>query len=197
MTDLPQLHQDDRNVLTTPFSVPWLRSLRRALGSINGRPVLMAGFSVSQDQRAAIRREIARLTSWLSPGPGDHRDKAVALAQILAAFSVQAQSAAPARERMEAYFAALGGVPAWAVDSARRRIMEGRTEMRAFAPTPPELAAMCREDVARVESEVTDLQRILDAKTGIPDREPGERTRVEDGFKRLRGDLVIERAAPQ
>lgn len=176
---------------TTPFSEPWLAKLRNAVGMANGRPILMSGCSIAELERARITGLIARHKARLEPGHNDRKAIAVVLAKLLAAFPAQAQSEAPAAQRVDAYFEALHGIPAWAVDEARKCIITGMAAECAgsFAPTPPQLAAVCRRMLAQDTKIIADLERILAAASehGPSD---AERERVSSGFDRLKADLL-------
>lgn len=161
------------------------------MGEVNGRPILMSGCSVTERERSRIIALIARHKTKLSPGHEDRRAIAVILAKLLAAFPAQSQSEAPAAQRVDAYFEALGGVPAWAVDEARKYIITGMAAecTGSFAPTPPQLATVCRRMMAHDREIVMDLERILLAAS---EHEPSvdERERVSTGFDRLKADLA-------
>jgi hypothetical protein len=193
MTSLPQ-RNDAKTCPTTPFSAPWLDRLRKALGEIEGRPVLMSGHAVTEAQRAEISREIGRLRSHISPSSGDRREKAVVLAKLFAAFHAQLQSDVPADVRMAAYFEALRDAPTWAVEAARVAIIDGKTALSpTFAPTPPELAGVVRLVMQPARKDLSDLEKIAAARSIEAARSDEERRRVEGGFERLRADLVTPR----
>ena len=124
---------------TTPFSEPWLGALRNAIGTINGKPTLMSGWSITDDERSRIAGLIKHHKARMTPQVGDHRLIAVTLAKLMAAFPAQSQSEGPAEQRVEAYFEALGGMPAWAAEEARKAVISGQALecSTAWAPTPP------------------------------------------------------------
>lgn len=189
MTGLPKA-QEQPISLTTPFSAPWLRSLRSALGSENGRPVLMGRMRLADYQTRHIAAEINRLRGLLSPS-SDRTGMAVELARLLAAFPSQQQSDTPAELRMAAYFEALEGVPAWAVGEARARILRGEVVLdHRFCPTPPELANVVRIVLRPLRADLDDLRKIQAAATGDHTPTEAEKRRVSEGFQRLRADLT-------
>ena len=83
------------------------------------------------------------------------------LAKLFAAFPAQTQNDGATRLRMEAYFEAIGDLPAWAIAEARRRIIRGETllDLR-FAPSPPQLSVIARAVVTPYRMALADLERI-------------------------------------
>ncbi len=184
---------------TTPFSEPWLARVRNAIGTVNGRPTLMTGFSISQSERTRIEGMIKQRRDRVATGRDDRKAIIVTLGKLLAAFPTQAQSDGSAEQRVEAYLEALGGIPAWAVDEARKLIITGMAAECAgsWAPTPPQLVAVCRRILKPDMDIIRDLERVLDAADNTePDK--GERERVIDGFAGLRNKLAAsnERGKP-
>ncbi len=186
---LPQLSSPpSENFPTIPFSVPWLRSLRTALGREGNRPVLMCGLPLPDWQISHIEDQIRHLQDRLIPSI-DRREIAVELAKLLACFPSQAQSDSPANLRMEGYFEALSGVPAWAVAEARGRILRAEITLgHNFCPTPPELARAVKLVVQPVRADLDSLRRILAAATS-QDVTVAERDRVAAGWRKLKVDL--------
>src|SRR3990167_4482687 len=165
MTALPATQNEAANLPTTPFSEPWLSTLRKGLGTVEGRPCLMTGFSISEAEKRRLRAMIAQLQARISPPPGNSRLLAVSLAKLFAAFPAQAQSDAPVEQRMEAYFEALHDVPAWAVEDARYAIVRGNVDLNdTWAPTPPQLAKIARERMKSAQADLSDLILIEQAK---------------------------------
>ncbi len=114
------------------------------------------------------------------------------LARLLACFPSQAQSDTPADLRMEGYFEALSGVPAWAVAEARGRILRGEVTLgHGFCPTPPELARIVQLVLRPMRVDLDDLRKIL-AAANPQEPTPQERRRVVEGFQKLRADLVTQ-----
>jgi hypothetical protein len=160
------------------------------VGETNGKPVLMSGIRPTPQQARAIQGHLASLRSRLVSGPQDRQAVAVELAKLLAAFPAQEQSDMPANLRMEAYFEALHGVPAWAIGEARARVLRGETalDMR-FAPTPPQLAAVAK---TLLEPHRRDLARLeIIARAAGEDAEPtdDEKARVTSKFDALRKEM--------
>ncbi len=184
-----QLQRTAQTSLTTPFSEPWLLSLWNATGEVNGRPTLMSGMMVSERQKREMRSHTTRLQSRLSCGATNRQEIAIELAKLFAAFPAQGQSDSPAELRMAAYFEALTGVPSWAVQEARGRVFRGETKLNtSFAPTPPQLAEVCRAILDPLRADLRRLQIITDADEN---REPSaeEKQRVVNGFAKLKADL--------
>lgn len=150
----------------------------------------MSGFTITPDQRRALETWMTTLKSRLRCGATDTRDKAVELAKLTTAFPTQGQDATSSELRIEGYFEALSGLPAWAVADARGRIIRGETMLDArFAPTPPQLADIVRKIVQPLERDLRDLADI--ARADIEFKEPtnAEHQRVKDGFEKLKFDL--------
>lgn len=192
MTSLPQVQNQPKPVSRmTPFSVPWLVSLRNALGTVNGRPALMAGLSPTEFQRQHITAEISRLQGLLSPS--GRQSMATELARLMTAFPATSadQSDVPADLRAQAYFEALDGIPAWAIAEARGVIFRGEAPNVSprFAPTPPEFRRVCEAVLRPIRGDLSMLLAIRDA---IDKREPTieERERVSRGLDDLVAELV-------
>jgi len=115
---------------------------------------------------------------------------AVELARMLAAYPAQKTDDVSAELRMEAYFEALAGVPAWIVAEARLACLrgEGGCDPR-FAPTPSQLSGICRDRLRRMADEMAELIRIAEAQPTWEEPSAEERKRVADGFKALRASL--------
>lgn len=181
--------------LTTPFSAPWLRSLRTALGDENGKPILMMGFQFGERQRRHILAEIRRLETLLSPSRDNREQIAIELARCFAAFPTQGQSDVPAELRTESYFEALGDLPAWSISEARARIFRGEAALdQRFMPTAPDLRKVALTIVRPLRNDLDDLVRLRDAtQFATPSTE--ERKRVADGLESLAVELGAKRRA--
>ncbi|PVE25411.1 hypothetical protein DC522_05820 [Microvirga sp. KLBC 81] len=96
---------------------------------------------------------------------------------------------ASAEMNVKLFVAALSVFPAWAVSEACRRVLEGRAGINtAFAPTPPQMAELCREIVSPFLEERAKITALLTAKVyTLPTDE--ERQRVADGLAALLEDL--------
>lgn len=115
---------------------------------------------------------------------------AVELAKLLAAFPAQEQSASPVALRMEAYFDALFGIPAWAVEQARLKVIrrEVATLNPTFAPTPPEFGEIARNIVAPLRADLNRMEEIAQATANL-EPTPEERERIVTGFDNLKAEL--------
>lgn len=132
----------------------------------------------------------AQLQARLTPGPDNAKALAVILAKLFAAFPAQAQSDTPTEQRVDAYFEALGDVPAWAVEAVARAILRGETETDGrFMPTPPQLGALAREQLRSTHADLATVQRIMAAKPIGAETSAAERERVKEGFKRFQREL--------
>lgn len=178
---------------TTPFSEPWLGALRNAIGTINGKPTLMSGWSITAEERSRIAGLIRHHRARMTPEVGDRRQIAVTLAKLLAAFPAQSQSEGPTEQRVEAYFEALGAVPAWAAEEARKAVLRGQAPecSTAWAPTPAQFAGVCQRMLEHDRRIVGDLTRIEEAEQ-IDGPAPDERERVIFRMAELREKLAVE-----
>lgn len=185
---------DQTDALNPPsrgFSEDWLRSLRRGLGSENGRPILMAGFRINPGQAKLVQHNRLTLARRLTGEPDERPLIAAEIARLVSAFPSQdAGAALGGALNAEAYVEALGDMPAWAVRLAREDIFAGRTKFgRPFGPTPVEFGDMVRAILAPYRNDLNDLLAI---ETAVREREPStdERQRVAAGFDKLRGDVA-------
>ena len=185
-----ELTEDDR---TTSFSAPWLASLRNALIGIGSGWMLPRAKMPTATERSAIRNRINALTSRLNSGASNDRALAVEISRLVAAFPAQGQSAAPAELRMEAYFEALDGIPAWTIGAARVAALRGEAGCDPrFAPTPPQLALIARERLQRIRDELAVLRRIDSAVPDGDEPTEEERRRVEEGFSGFLVELGVK-----
>lgn len=198
MTSLPAPQSPTGKPLPTkPFSDPLLASLRNAVGWAAGRPILMSGFTITPDQRRRLEAWMTTLKSRLRCDATDTRDKAVELAKLTTAFPMQGQDATSSELRIEGYFEALAGLPAWAVAEARARIIRGETMLDArFAPTPPQLADIVRMVVKPLECDLRDLADIARADIEFKEPTKPEHDRVMNGFEKLKFDLAKSSSPP-
>lgn len=128
--------------------------------------MMMAGCSITELDRRRLDALVADTRRSLIPQPGDRRGLSVVLAKMLAAFPAQSASAAPAAQRVEAYFEALSDVPLQFVDEARQAVVKGRAPEHsgAWAPTPPQFAAICRRMMEDERANLRRVERLLAAK---------------------------------
>lgn len=196
MTSLPQVQNQPKPANhMTPFSAPWLASLRRAMGTESGRPVLMGGMVPTEPQRRQIAAEISRLQGLLSPS--GRATMAEELGRLTTAFPpIDGQADVPAALRAQAYFEALASIPAWAIAEARGVIFRGEAPdvSPRFAPTPPEFRRVCDAVLRPIRSDLADLIAIREASEK---REPSkaERERVSRGLANLAAELGGRRPA--
>ncbi len=193
---LPQLsNPPSESFPTIPFSVPWLRSLRTALGQSGGHPVLMGRPTLPDWQIRHIEHLVSDLTARLSLGhtlPKQSHERealAVILAGLLSAFPTQAMSDSPMNLRMVAYCEALADAPLWAVAEARLRLLRGEVTLgHGFCPSPPELANVVRMVLRPLRADLDCLRKILAAATSQDLKVVG-RDRVATGWRKLKVDL--------
>lgn len=126
----------------------------------------------------------------------DEKEIKLMITMLRSAFPTQGiTDSASAAMNVKLFVSALSIFPVWAISEACRRVLEGRAGINtAFAPTPPQMAELCREIVAPFLLERSKITALLTAKVyTLPTEE--ERQRVADGlaalldeFKRLPDD---------
>lgn len=130
------------------------------------------------------------MKSRLCCGVTDDRIKAVELARLTAAFLQQGQDQVSADLRVEAYFAALDGLPAWAVSEARQRVVNGETAYgRPWGPGPVEFADLVRGVLRPLADDLRDVRTLLRAEAQEIAPPPEEYARVSLGFDDLRASF--------
>lgn len=156
------------DALTTRSSEAWQKQLRRGLGSENGKPILMTGITISSLQAQSLTERRGYLERRLTAAQ-DERDKAVSIGKLLSAFAIGNQSDGAAELRGEAYMDAVADAPAWAVETVRRAIIQGKTDLdMRFAPTPPQVAAKVRMLLEPIEREKREIDAILQIAPSTP-----------------------------
>jgi len=151
---------------------------------------MMSGCSITTEERRRLEATAQGIRLRLVPQPGERKMVAVVLAKLLAAFPAQSQSDAPAAQRIEAYFEALADVPMLVIDEARKQIITGKAPecSGTWAPTPPQVATVCRRLMADERRTLEKVERLLAAKP-IDQIDEDERKRVAAGLDRLKFDL--------
>lgn len=156
--------------------------------------MLMSGCSITELDRRRLEALVSDTRRSLTPQPGDRRGLAVVLAKLLAAFPAQSQSNAPAAQRVEAYFEALSDVPLQFIEEARQAVVTGRAPEHsgAWAPTPPQFAAICRR---MMEDERANLRRVERLLTAKPYEDLDFSESVASGLDKLRMNLAASAKA--
>lgn len=191
MTTLPSNPTDPASLPMTQFSEPWLGALRRAMGSMNGKPILMGAFSLNRDQKREVERRLSNFRRKMLPAPNDHQLIALQLALLLkGAYRVAGETDSTAELRAQAYYQAIGNVPGWAVREAVSRVISGRVPSlnKSFCPSPAEFADIVAEVMQPWRKELADLIGLASIEAKFePSAE--ERARVNHGFEALRREL--------
>lgn len=194
MTNLPTPRPNDpqKSLPTRPFSNPSLARLRNSVGWTAGKPILMQGFTLTEDDRRLLSSSRRDLSAWLAVGRADVREKIVTIAKLLAAFPIQGQAAAASDLRADSYIEALAGLPAWAVEHARLRIL--RNEIPSlnpgFAPSPAELAGVVKVIVKPYMDDLREIDQIsMAGEADKPEPTMTERGFVQQGFADLRDHM--------
>lgn len=101
------------------------------------------------------------------------RERVGALRAVMASAAAGAETVAIAKQ---AFIAVLQRYPAWAVTEACTRFLDGRVGNKVYAPTPAEIADICRGLIAEPLTERARINAILDAEVY---QAPSEADRVE------------------
>lgn len=150
----------------------------------------MTGCSPTPAQRQAVSRWTASLKSRLRCDATDHREKAVELAKLTSAFPQQGQDQVSSDLRIETFFEALEGMPAWAVREARLQIVNGQTAFgRPWGPGPVEFAELVRGVVKPVQDDLRELAIIEKATALEVEPTATERGFIEQGFEDLKASF--------
>lgn len=89
------------------------------------------------------------------------KEKVGALRAVMASAQASVETLTIARQ---AFIAVLSRYPAWAVTEACTRFLDGRAGNKVYAPTPAEIADVCRGLVADALTERARINAILDAE---------------------------------
>lgn len=110
--------------------------------------------------------------------------------RLLAPFPLRAGEAEVTLEfRAEAYIEALRDIPLWAITAARSAVMRGEAGIDPkFAPTPPQAAAIARDQMRESRKALHDMDRVVRAKV-VPEIDPGTRARMAQRMDELRNSL--------
>ena len=173
---------------TKPFCAGWLNTLRRALGTVAGKPALMSGYSISPSQARMIENQLSILHRQLTAEP-DRSLAAAEIGRLVAAFPAQDASVSGAL-RADAYMGAVSRYPTWAIAAACEAVFAGKSAFgRPWGPGPVELADLVRKIIQPFAEELRDLETLA-AVGGFTEPSPAERERVKEGFEKLRVDLA-------
>ncbi|WP_375458874.1 hypothetical protein [uncultured Enterovirga sp.] len=122
--------------------------------------------------------------------PGSRRDIGAAIATLLANYPADNASPAVERARAQSWAEALEGLPAWAVDKARRKWMRGEVAgvNPDFAPKPPRFRQIVVDVLSPVYERRNRLAMLLKAEVEreIPE---DERERVSERLAAFRVEL--------
>lgn len=126
------------------------------------RYALSAAHEPTAEQRGALLDRRAEIDVGLV-GADDIaiRERVGALRAVMASAPAGAETVAIARQ---AFIAVLSRYPAWAVTEACTRFLDGRAGNKVYAPTPAEIADVCRGLVAAALTERARINAILDAE---------------------------------
>ena len=126
------------------------------------RYALSAAHEPTEEQRIALLERRAEIDEGLV-GADDItiRERVGALKAVMASAQAGAETVAIAKQ---AFIAVLHRYPAWAVSEACARFLDGRVGNKVYAPTPAEIAEVCRGLIADALTERARINAILDAE---------------------------------
>jgi len=101
------------------------------------------------------------------------------VATLRAAFPATNDGEENAKLAISLYVRALAPYPEWAVNEVCRQFLEGRRGTGTFAPTAPEMARACREEVNKFVDERAKIEAVLDAEI-LPPIDPDMQKRAAD-----------------
>jgi len=137
------------------------------------RYALSAAHEPTAEQRGMLMERRAEIDDGLRGADEDSiREKVGALRAVMASPQASVSTLEIARQ---AFIAVLQRYPAWAVTEACVRFLDGRVGNKVYAPTPAEIADVCRTLVAEPLTERARINAILDAEIY---RAPSEADRV-------------------
>lgn len=165
-------------VPTIPSLPPWARSFVTTKLS-DGRT------ESRREMTPAERQEIEALFASVKDMlRGARMSETLALVgKLLLSFPAQDLSVAAATYRSEGYLTAVSEYPAWAIAKAcdawlRREHPEGN-ENYAFAPSPPQLARLCRIATRPALARFVELANIRQARPGVASKATDEERRIQ------------------
>lgn len=184
ITNLPTTTPAHRSTSPSPMTVEEGRWFDARLGRLvrQGSPVwaLDERYALTRDERGWLAERRAVLADALAPAPADTIRTAVA--RFFLRWPNIGRDDAESRRRT--YEREISKFPLWA-------IIEGMQAMGGeFAPASPVLAAACAAALVGPHTEMTRIDRLLNAPTF---REPdeAERKRVAERFQRVVDDLKL------
>jgi len=151
-----------------------------------------AGLLSISDKRAPAGVDRERLESRLveidmANRPGPPQAIARRVARLFLRFPSSRLTDANSEATVAAYAADLSKFPLWAIDQA---MMDAITKGGSFAPSSPELRAMCERALSRWSMEAADIRAVLTADV-YHEQTDAERAKVKEGFDALVADLGL------
>ena len=173
-----------------PISVlpPWLASSVSAM-TTSYPPRIPADRILSIPQRREVSAMVADCERSLAPAA--RREIGSAVMRLLADYPADGASAAIEDARSANWIEALEGLPAWAIDEARRRWVRGQVPgvNPDFAPKPARIRQIATAAMSPVYERRSKLTLLLRA---VPDERPvsdEERARVAEKFRQFQHEL--------
>lgn len=191
---------DLANLPVLTASLPqWVERSASAM-STSYPPVIPQSRALTSPQRAEVQAMVSHCAALLLPAT--KRELGAAVMKLLVNYPQDGASEAVLTARAETWIEALDGLPAWAVDAARRKWMRGEVEgvNPDFAPKPPRLRQIAVDLMGPVHERRNRLTLLLKAE---PEAEvpADERARVAAKFAEFKAELVRaaanEKTAPE
>lgn len=157
-------------------------------GGFNRR-CISAVVAPQEHERAALQVRKAELLASLEPD-GDRARKV--LVALLGSFPSYGEDEETARFILSACCRACAKAPAWALEEASARFLEGRTHITwnmANRPTPPQILAEALQCALPVEAELHKLSTVLDAEIVDIETTDAERQDAMDAWAKLRSEI--------
>lgn len=176
--------------VTTPFSTPWLNTLRREMITVGSKTELAGGRGLTPTEKQQITATLSNCRQQIIGGENDRRAVAGELARLLAAFPAAKGSDDSVALRVDAYVTVIDTAPVWVVAKAVKDFLSGKVPgaSNAFAPTPPQFATHMRSILEPYEREIIALERLNTVEVET-EQTPEERAKVSAQMDKLREEL--------
>lgn len=177
------------NLPPAPASRDFVNMLTIYRNAVERTPTGLLSISDKRAPAGADREQLAARLSELDAAnlPGNPQAIARRVARLFLRFPSSRLTDANSEATVAAYAADLSKFPLWAIDQA---MLEAIQKGGAFAPSSPDLRAMCERVMRRTAEEAADIRAVLTADVY---REPSdeEREKIKAGFDALVADLEL------
>lgn len=151
--------------------------------------IIPAAIAPREHERAALTERKASLLASLEPDADRTRRVLIGLLSSFPAFNEDEETA---RFILAACARACSKVPAWSVEEAAGRFLEGRTRIQWSMdrrPTPPQILAEASHCVLEVEAELHRINQVLGAEIVDTETTAEERQDALDAWERLKREM--------